>query len=58
MLNKPKPTPDQIQDDDPTTMYLNRSERETKPWYADAELKRHEEKSEDKDSQRKRESRK
>ena len=57
LLSKPKPTPDQIQDDDPTTMYLNRPERETKPWYADAQLRRHEERSEDKEIQQKRERR-
>lgn len=42
-----KRTPDQIQDDDPTTMYLNRPERETKPWYTDAELRRYEDRSGD-----------
>ncbi|ORY23222.1 hypothetical protein BCR39DRAFT_363326 [Naematelia encephala] len=29
--------------DDPFTMYLSRPEKETKPWYTDKELRRHEE---------------
>ncbi len=51
-----KPTPDDIQDDDPTTMYLKRPERETKPWYTDSELRRYEERGGGSDEvQRKRE---
>ena len=38
-------------------MYLNRPERETKPWYADAQLRRFEERSEDKEILQKRERR-
>lgn len=52
-----KRTPDQIQDDDPTTMYLNRPERETKPWYTDAELKRYEDRSKDEAAELRREKR-
>jgi hypothetical protein len=52
--SKPKQTPDQIQSDDPTTMYLHRPERETKPWYTDPSLRRYEERDTGEDAERRR----
>jgi hypothetical protein len=54
---KPGRTPDQIQADDPTTMYLNRPLRETRPWYTDVELRTFEERDEDEEKRERRERR-
>ncbi|GHJ87233.1 hypothetical protein NliqN6_3635 [Naganishia liquefaciens] len=54
---KPKKTPDQIQADDPTTMYLHRPLRETKPWYTDVALRTYEEREEDEEKRERRERR-
>lgn len=55
--SKPARTPDQIQADDPTTMYLNRPLRETRPWYTDVELRTYEERDEDEEKRERRERR-
>jgi hypothetical protein len=54
---KPKKTPDQIQADDPTTMYLSRPLRETKPWYTDVELRAFEDREQGEEKREKRERR-
>ncbi|KAJ9100626.1 hypothetical protein QFC21_003670 [Naganishia friedmannii] len=51
---KPKKTPDEIQADDPTTMYLDRPLRETKPWYTDALLRGYDEREDDAERREKR----
>ena len=53
-----KKTPEELEKEDPYTMYLSRPERELKPWYTDIELKRVEDREgRDRATDRKRERR-